>query len=133
MADCSPHAVFVDSLNQAWQQADWASLACMYHPDVVLVPPDLGANLIGWSAILQTYQDFAARATLHGFRVLNVEGHVFDHSQVVHSDFEADYSIGAARRVDTGTEIYVLETGERGQPVIVWRQQIIASAQSVEP
>ncbi len=124
---------FVAALNEAWQQGDWDLLASMYHPQVVLVPPDLGPNLVGWQAILETYQDFRARAQLHELRVLNVDAHEFEHSQIVHCEFKADYSLDDARSVETGVEIYVLEQGPKNRPRIIWRQQIIQGTSSVQP
>ena len=124
---------FVAALNRAWQNGNWALLASMYHPKVVLVPPDLGPNLVGWQAILETYQDFRARAQLHELRVLKVNAHEFEHSQIVHCEFEADYSLDNERSVEAGVEIYVLEQGPNERPRIIWRQQIIQRTSSVQP
>ena len=60
-------ARFVDRLQQAWQQRDWHELAEMYHPEAVLLPPDLGETLVGRDSILQTYREFDDQAHLHAF------------------------------------------------------------------
>lgn len=133
MAQSPAATAFVDALNQAWQQQDWPTLAEMYHTNAVLLPPDLGDSLLGRDAILQTYRDFASQATLHRFAVTDLQTHSFAHCEVLHCAFEADYSVAGNRSQDDGTEIYVTELNNLGRRVIVWRQQIIHSARSVDP
>lgn len=125
-------SAFLGRLQQAWQQEDWATLSEMYHPKAVLLPPDLGQSLVGREAILATYQEFAAAATLHRFESTSMECHPFSACRVVHSGFVADYSVSERRCTDSGTEVYVVESGTDDQPVIVWRQQIIQSTRTTE-
>lgn len=123
---------FVARLNAAWQQSQWDALATMYHPDAVLVPPDLSPVISGRSAILATYREFAERATLQQFDLLGVSAHAFDRTTIVHADFQVDYAVDGARAKDDGQEIYVLQPAQTEAGwAIVWRQQIVRFSQAI--
>ena len=59
----------LQNLNSAWLNRDYARLAALYHPDVVLLPPDAGAPLLGREAVLDTYRDFHAACRVEHFSV----------------------------------------------------------------
>ena len=58
---------FLLALNNCWQTGDLAALAEYYHPDVVLLPPDMGEPIRGRQAVIESYQDFLEAATLEHF------------------------------------------------------------------
>ena len=55
---------FVLALNDCWQAADLSALEGFYHPDVVLLPPDLGQPICGREAVVASYGEFLQAASL---------------------------------------------------------------------
>ncbi len=135
MADRSnAFEILVQTLNAHWQSAQWDALSLLYHPKAVLVPPDMTPVIAGRNAIVATYEEFAAAATLHSFRAGAIRSHRFDATAVVEADFTVDYTVQGERYLDEGHETYLLERA--ATPVgyhIVWRAQYVHLSRRIEP
>jgi ketosteroid isomerase-like protein len=114
---------FVRQLNDAWQREDWPLVSACYHPDVVLLPPDTGAPIIGLNAVVDTYREFARAASLIRFEIPQLDIYSFEHSHMVHMQFTLEYRLGDEHTRDSGLEIYAIP--DERKPMIVWRNQNI--------
>ncbi len=122
--------ILISALSEAWQREDWTALEGCYHEDVVLMPPDAGAPILGRDAVLETYRDFCNVATLERFQEVELEVFTFESTHIAHMRFEIDYELDGQRYRDEGLEIYVLAPARAGQdPVVVWRQQQLLNQQ----
>jgi ketosteroid isomerase-like protein len=123
------------SLNATWQAGQFDQLADYYHPDVVLLPPDAGAPIIGRDNVVASYQEFADAATLHEFRITSTDTFVFDSTAVCHMRFEIEYETDSGRFRESGLEIYVVAnaTSDAAQPAIIWRSQAVLDAIQILP
>lgn len=120
---------FVLSLNDCWQRGDLDALAGFYHPDVVLLPPDLGEPIRGRDAVVASYLEFLQAATLNHFEVLGLEIFPFTaktgHSTVVaHMTFAVTYLLEGETYVERGLEAYTLGEAEDGLSIL-WRHQSV--------
>ena len=122
---------FIEHLNQAWLGEDTLTLERLYHADVVLLPPDAGEPIVGRAAVLASYRDFHAAASVIRFEVRSLEVYEFVATTLVHMRFDIDFkfSIDASdvpHQSETGLEVYTLveqpETPAQN-PQIVWRAQ----------
>jgi hypothetical protein len=129
------HAVrqFLLDLHSSWPEDDPGALARFYHPDAVLLPPDLGTPIVGREAIVLSYQDFLQTATLHDFKVTELDVHSFvtegaTSTHVAHLYFDILYSLSDVRFSEQGFEAYtIIETGDALQ--IIWRNQIVLDSE----
>ena len=123
---------FLMSLHDCWPAGERAALARFYHPDVVLLPPDLGPPIRGRDAVVDSYQEFLSAARMQTFAVTDLDVFEFPAAQgstristyMAHLNFEISYELGGDHYIEQGLEIYtVLETGDQLQ--IVWRSQTV--------
>ena len=115
---------FLSHLNHCWPTATPARLADFYHPDVVLLPPDLGAPIIGRAAVVESYAEFLRTARLVSFEVEKLETFAYSQTCMAHLNFDIVYDLGGDRYQDKGLEIYtIIEQAERLE--IVWRCQTV--------
>lgn len=121
---------FLDALNDAWQRNDTAALAAFYHPDTVMLPPDLETPILGRDSVVASYRDFSESATLLEFAVTRYETFGFASSagtpvlQMAHMYFDVRYELQGATHSESGLEIYsLLDSGDTLQ--IVWRCQTV--------
>ena len=121
---------FLDALNATWQHGDPDALAAFYHPDTVMLPPDLETPIVGRDAVVASYRDFSASATLLDFSVTRYETFSFASRpgtpvvHMAHMYFDVRYELQGATHSETGLEIYsLLDSGESLQ--IVWRCQTV--------
>lgn len=127
---------FLMDLQEAWQSGDLDRLAGFYHPDVVLLPPDLGTPIVGRDAVVESYGDFLQAARLDAFEVTDLTVFEFDTSDstatgMAHLKFDIIYELGDERYVETGLEIYtVLKEGEN--LAIAWRSQTVLDSRLEE-
>ncbi len=149
-APVSPEiAQFLENLNAAWLTRDYAALERFYHTNVVLLPPDAGAPLVGRDAVIATYRDFHSVCTVERFSVTEVSSWRFDADNqalatsalattIVHMRFEIDYrfttsdaasdptakSAAAPVQAEQGMDVYTLQHSTTDESlVIVWRAQ----------
>ena len=121
----------VNELNQAWQNRQFQAIAPLYHPDVVLLPPDAGAPIVGRDAVLASYQDFAA-AEFVDFAVEGFDTFEFGTTGVCHMRFQIEYILDGARHREHGLEVYVI-ADVSGTPQIIWRGQSLTEISAIEP
>ena len=109
--------------NQAWLRGDPAATAPLFAPDVVAVPPDLGATVRGRDAMVQSFVDYVAQVKTHHFtegaRSIEVLGDV----AVATYRFDVRYEVGGAIHDEVGQEVLVL-TRTDGQWRVIWRTQL---------
>ena len=115
---------FLLALNACWQTGDLAALAEYYHPDVVLLPPDMGEPIRGRTAVIQSYQDFLEATTLEHFEVTGLEVFSFPTTHMAHLTFSVSYTLDGDTYVETGIEAYTLGEFD-GRLKILWRHQSV--------
>lgn len=131
---------FLEDLQEAWQSGDLDRVARFYHPEVVLLPPDLGSPIVGRDAVVQSYEDFLQAASLDEFDVIDLTIFSFDTAGnsatcVAHMKFTIIYELGGDRYVETGLEIYtvVKERVDDGENLsIIWRCQTVLDSRLEE-
>jgi hypothetical protein len=143
MIDDEQASKHILSLNEAWQAGRFDLLDRFFHPDVVLLPPDAGAPIVGRAAVVASYLEFAKAATLNEFVVSSLDVYPFDGATVCHMRFEIDYQINTGHFRESGLEIYVVtdspadsradSTSDATQPTIVWRSQNVLDTTEVIP
>ncbi len=124
---------FLTALNECWQQGDLAAIADFYHPDVVLLPPDMGAPIRGREAVVGSYRDFLDAATLKQFEITRLDVFPFDGAGTLmaHLSFDIAYSLDGDDYVEKGLEVYTL--AERDSEMkILWRHQAVLDSRLEE-
>jgi len=144
---------FLENLNTAWLTRDYAALERLYHADVVLLPPDAGAPLLGRDAVIATYRDFHSVCSVERFDVTEVSSWPFEATHpavtansetptltttMVHMRFEIDYRFITSDsapdpsdktntspiQAEQGMDVYALQrSAPDANPVIIWRAQ----------
>lgn len=136
---------FLQHLNDAWLSRDYATLGQLYHPDVVLLPPDAGSPLLGREAVLATYEDFHAACYVKRFTVTEQSSWPFSAPQasgaaittMVHMRFAIDYRFSQSApsgdtntapetmlQTEQGMDVYTLtQISPEHAPTIIWRAQ----------
>lgn len=135
---------FLLALNNCWQTGDLAALAEYYHPDVVLLPPDMGEPIRGRQAVIESYQDFLEAATLEHFEVTGLEVFSFPvtgaqsapathipTTYIAHLTFSVSYTLDGDTYVETGMEAYTLGQVD-GRLKILWRHQSVLDSRLAE-
>jgi len=128
---------FLSELNACWPRGDLDALAAFYHPDVVLMPPDLGAPILGREAVVASYEEFLDAATLERFDVTALDTFSFTGAHdpgavhMAHLTFEIHYRLDSERYLEKGLEIYALMETAQGLR-IVWRQQTVLDSRLAE-
>ncbi|HEY5644639.1 MAG TPA: nuclear transport factor 2 family protein [Pseudomonadales bacterium] len=126
---------FLVALNQTWQQGALDALAAYYHPDVVLLPPDLGPAIRGRDAVVASYREFLQAAQLERFEPTSLEVFSFPGSHggshVAHLNFEVDYTLAGERYLEKGLEVYAVQETDVGLQII-WRQQAVLDSRLAE-
>lgn len=120
----------ITTLNQAWQTGDMATVSTSYHPDAVLLPPDLGPVIRGRDAIVETYAEFNNAAVLRHFEVTDTDIFDFESSHAVHVKFTLAYEFDGAALEDQGLDIYLTNPYANGL-VVVWRQQVVLASREL--
>ena len=120
----------ITRLNQAWQAGDMTTVGASYHPDAVLLPPDLGPVIRGRDAIVDTYAEFNRSAVFRYFEVNNAEVFDFNSSQAVHLKFTLAYELEGTTLEDEGLDIYFISPYAGGLTV-VWRQQVVLASREL--
>lgn len=110
----------VKRLNAAWLGKRFDELTAYFHPDVVVVAPDLSTRVVGRDACVASYRDFVGGATIHHFEDAPAHVDVTAAAAVAVVPYEIDYEIPSGRWRGAGKEVLVLE--ERGAEwLVVWR------------
>lgn len=120
----------ITRLNQAWQAGDMATVSTSYHPNAVLLPPDLGPVIRGREAIVETYAEFNTAAVLRHFEVTDTQVFDFESSHAVHLKFTLAYEFDGTALEDEGLDIYLTSPYANGLTV-VWRQQVVLASREL--
>ena len=120
---------FVLALNACWQKGDLEAVAEFYHPDVVLLPPDLGPPICGRDAVVASYLEFLQAARLEHFEVLELDVFPFDaptggRTFMAHLTFAVTYTLDSETYVEKGLEAYTLAENEDDLQIL-WRHQSV--------
>ena len=120
---------FLLELNDCWQRGDVEALPAYYHPDVVLLPPDLGVPIQGREAVVASYLEFLQAASLEQFEVLNLDVFPFSSNNgaqmaAAHLTFAVTYLLDGERYVEQGLEAYTLADDGDGLQIL-WRHQSV--------
>ena len=124
---------FLTALNECWQRGDLVAIADFYHPDVVLLPPDLGEPIRGVDAVVGSYRDFLDAAQLNHFAITRLDVFPFDGTDtlVAHLAFDVAYTLDGDDYVEKGLEVYTLAERE-GAMKILWRHQAVLDSRLEE-
>ena len=130
MADSIKDAeAFVRALNDCWQGGDLSALEGFYHPDVVLLPPDLGQPIRGREAVVASYLEFLQAASLDHFEVLELAVFPFEapagsQTFMAHLTFAVSYTLDGETYVEKGLEVYTIARQDGGLKIL-WRHQSV--------
>lgn len=119
---------FLTDLHARWPTASEAELAAFYHPEVVLLPPDMGRPICGRGAVVASYREFVDAAELLSFDITELLVFPFSSdastTHMAHLQFRIEYLLDAERYVERGLEVYAL-LEQAGQLQIIWRSQTV--------
>ena len=120
MTDVSPIRETVRGITAAWREGRLDDLSRFYRPDVVFVQPGLKARVEGREACVQSYRDFLAIATVHGYVEDEPLIDAFGETAVAATRFEIDYELATGRYREAGHDVLVL-TRDEGEWRVAWR------------
>ena len=113
-------AALVRRLNESWVNGRFDALKEFFQPDAVLVAPGFTDLLYGRDAIVQTYREFLAQATLHAFEMREPRVDVFASTAIAVCPYTTEYSLEGRRWRATGHDVLVfVETA--GEWSVAWR------------
>jgi uncharacterized protein DUF4440 len=108
------------AVNRAWRGGRLEELRPFFHPDVVIVGPDLTPVGRGRDACVSSYAQFLAAATVHEFEETEVRLDEYDHAAVVSYGYRIRYDLDDVGYDERGREVILLvRRGETWQ--VAWR------------
>jgi hypothetical protein len=110
----------VRRINAAWLEGHCERLDELFHDRVVVVGPGGARYGEGKAAVVESYRDFARRATISEFRESDGRVDLYESVAVVSYRFEIEYTIDGQTSRETGGEVMVLEKHD-GRWLVVWR------------
>ena len=114
----------VEGINAAWLAGRFDELRDYFHPDVVLAQPGVARRAVGRDALIDSYRQFAAAATMHSFTPGEVHVDAAGDSAVTTMPWEMDYEMDGQRYQERGWELLVF--GRRdGRWVVLWRTVVV--------
>jgi Domain of unknown function (DUF4440) len=113
-------AEVLTALNRAWREGRMEELRSVFHPDAVIVGPDLTPVGRGRDACIASYAQFMARATVHQFDETQVRIHVYDNAAVVGYDYRIRYDLDDVAYDERGREAILLVWQDESWQV-AWR------------
>jgi hypothetical protein len=122
----------VRGINEAWLERRPADLARFLHDEIVMAPPGFQGHVRGRQAAVDSYEQFAAAATVHAadFDEPNVQA--WGDTAVATYRFTLDYAMGGVRIQDTGWDVLVLRRAADTWQV-VWRTIIPEDGAESQP
>jgi ketosteroid isomerase-like protein len=111
---------FVRRLDAAWLNRRFEELEHYFHPDVVVVAPDLTTRVAGREACIASYRDFMTTARVHSFDSRPAQVDLASSTAVAVTPYEIDYELSTGRWRGTGKEVLVLER-DGNDWLVVWR------------
>jgi len=116
----------VERANRGWLRGDMDAVSELFDPDVRLVAPGLSPILDGREAVIGTYEEFAAAATVDRFEIkersLLVRGDV----AVATYCFDIAYRMDGEGHAEQGREVLVFARSA-SEWRAVWRTQVPTS------
>ena len=110
----------VRKINEAWLERRPADLAHFLHDEIVVAPPGFEGHVQGRQAAVDSYEQFAAAATVHAADFDEPDVQAWEDTAVATYRYTLDYSMGGARNHDTGWDVLVLRRAA-GTWRVVWR------------
>jgi ketosteroid isomerase-like protein len=108
------------AVNRAWRGGRLEELRSFFHPDVVVVGPDLTPVGSGRDACVESYAQFLAAATVHEFEETQVRLDEYGQAAVVSYDYRIRYDVNDVGYDERGREVIILvRQGETWQ--VAWR------------
>jgi ketosteroid isomerase-like protein len=98
----------VTAVNQAWRDGRFEELGSLFHPDAVIVGPDLTPVARGRDACVQSYAEFSAAATVHEFDETWVRLHEYGNAAVVGYEYRIRYEFKDGAYDERGREVILL-------------------------
>jgi ketosteroid isomerase-like protein len=122
----------VREINEAWLERRPADLARFLHDEVVIAPPGFQGRVQGRQAAADSYEQFAAAATVHAADFDEPDVQAWGDTAVATYRFTLDYAMGGAHSRDTGWDVLVLRRAA-GTWQVVWRTIIPADSADTLP
>jgi len=110
----------VQSLNAAWREGRFDELRSYFHPDAVIVAPGLEARISGRDAVVESYRNFVATASIEAFELAEPVVDAWGDTAVVTAKFTITYSMDGKRFHEQGHDLLVFQRNG-GEWLIVWR------------
>jgi hypothetical protein len=107
-------------INAAWLEGHLESLDELLHDRFVIVGPDGTRYGENKKAAIESYRDFARRATISDFRESDGRIDLYGAVAVVSYRYDITYAIDGQTSQETGRDILVLERHD-GRWLAVWR------------
>jgi len=102
-----PTEVFA-AFNRAWRTGRLEELPSFFHPEAVIVGPDLTPLGRGRAACVESYAQFLAVATVHEFEATRVHADEYDQAAVVSYDYRIRYESEDGVHDERGSEVMLL-------------------------
>jgi uncharacterized protein (TIGR02246 family) len=96
------------AINRAWRAGRLDELRSFFHPDAVIVRPDLTPVGSGRDACVESYAEFLAAATVHEFDETQVRVDEYDRAAVVSYEYRIRYDSNGVAYDERGREVIVL-------------------------
>ena len=110
----------VQSLNAAWREKRFDDLRAFFHPDAVIVAPGLEARIAGRDAVVESYRNFVASASIEAFELAEPVVDLWGDPAVVTAKFTITYSMDGKVFHEQGHDLLVFQR-QGGEWLIVWR------------
>jgi ketosteroid isomerase-like protein len=96
------------AVNRAWCAGRIEELRSFFHPDAVIVGPDLTPVGRGRDACVESYAEFLAAATVHEFDETQVRVDDYGNAAVVSYDYRIRYELKDMTYDERGREVILL-------------------------
>lgn len=126
MSETERVTAVVRAITDAWRGGRYEDLERYFHPEMVLAMPGFVERIDGRAPIIDSYRDFGAKATMHGFEAGEPQVDRVGPTAISAMDFEIDYEYEGTRSREAGTDLLVLQRDEEGWRV-VWRTVLMRS------
>ena len=108
------------AINQAWQEGRAADAGRYLHDDVVMVMPDFAGRIRGRAAMVASWQDFLAQATLEAFAESEYQVDIVGAAALASYAFQIRYVMDGRRYQGRGRDVWGFSLQD-GQWTAVWR------------
>lgn len=123
---CDEVLPIVTRVNQAWLEERFDDMTPYFHPDAVLSQPLFGQHVVGRSAIIDSYRQFAAMADVKEFTTGDTTADEIGESIVTSTPWRMRYAFDGKELDEHGFDILLFNRYEDAW-VIVWRTIMVAA------